>query len=635
MIISLLIAVAFATSFWGLGDLVVHRLCTSRLAPPFTITTGIAVACVLLSFLLPFELPLARELITALVLVGLVRVAFRIRRFFCAHKTWLSISNTLHPNYKTAACVLSFFICALLRAQVVEINVDDDLTAYYPLAQRYLLHSNLTEPFSLRRLASWGGSSILQAMYLTIAPMVKLHELECVFWATLCFWMTFLSSRGAWRLFWALLFISDPYRTNFAISNGAIAFLLAAFLRGDNRSEPENRELPYVPIFNLAAFALVRAHHVLFLGAYVTLMLALCYRRNPASFRQVFFLSLGILLLDTPAALAMLKDSNTIFFPAFRGNAISEFKTFAPIAAPLSRIMETNNVCFWLFSLSLAIWTSLAKFKIPVTAAVWAFFAVQVAFTLFTDSIPCAELGRYIWPFHVCFIAAWLNSELWLSSTFRIDNPFHTIRFIYGPQRITYISRWGIKFAAFVYPFLVVVHVLVQSYYGLSRSIAIAVHGPDPYRNVEIINKFEHTASKLLAHIPQDSNILAAVEVPHYLYNIFHRVSLLDVPGNVWPNGSAPSFTSPQAVYCNLADIGYSHLIFTLPEQANIWSFYSARYWRSYGKVLEKTLPFLQYWRPRFEEYFDFLAYSTRLQSVDCDENVCVIAIGPACKNSD
>lgn len=54
----------------------------------------------------------------------------------------------------------------------------DDLMAYLPLIKRMLATRALDEPFSLRRLAAFGGHSLLQAMVLTVADDRALAVVE-------------------------------------------------------------------------------------------------------------------------------------------------------------------------------------------------------------------------------------------------------------------------------------------------------------------------------------------------------------------------------------------------------------------------------------------------------------------------
>jgi len=286
----------------------------------------------------------------------------------------------------------------------------DDAMAYLPMVQRILQTGTLLEPFSLRRLATYGGHSLLQAQVLAAVPYDALFLLE----VGLCPVLIFLLAVGLIRpktparhalaaLFaLALQMFVVPMLNSFCTLTGAVLFLaLAATLRLVNQRPKQLTGAIMLGVVAAATISL-RANlaPVCFLtlaGAYLITLFG--------SQRKVHLCAYGLTavvatLLVVPWAMVLYQSSATPYYPLIAGNyrANDMMGQHISALAATGRIAREVLVPFaWPLLLSVVLcWRRPAWAE---AAPLWA--ATIVTFIVMTMSLSDADgpnLYRYAYP---------------------------------------------------------------------------------------------------------------------------------------------------------------------------------------------------------------------------------------------
>ena len=194
----------------------------------------------------------------------------------------------------------------------------DDYLAYFTFARRFLDTGTLLEPFSLRRLLSYGGQSLLHALTICVGSEKGMNLLDSGIAMLLLGGLIFGSLRSFTKPLWAVL--------------GTVAVLLVPVSRNNTMSQVTGLVL-WIALFRtvrirstvlagllLAALCSLRSSYVV---AVVLVMAALListiYRNRPGGLGGWWrMVAVGCAAI-VPWCLLLYRSSGTLLYPLFKG----------------------------------------------------------------------------------------------------------------------------------------------------------------------------------------------------------------------------------------------------------------------------------------------------------------------------
>lgn len=216
----------------------------------------------------------------------------------------------------------------------------DDWSAYFPMAKRIAQTGTLIDPFSVRRILTFGGQQVLDVQVLAAGSFLNMDILEqglakIVFAGLL--WGVFrragVRSTGrrwlAGMLLFTFLLIPVPHVNVNSEMTGTVLFLalLATFQNGQLAMRPMRRALLVGLV--AAAFATMRMNYVPAAGLAITLTYAAQFLRPRRQGRRVIAEWAGALavfaLLLVPWSVVLHQSSGTYLYPLFRGTQRPEY----------------------------------------------------------------------------------------------------------------------------------------------------------------------------------------------------------------------------------------------------------------------------------------------------------------------
>jgi hypothetical protein len=257
-----------------------------------------------------------------------------------------------HARSSSAAdvTVLSLFFAVVLlhflgMAGERSGNKWDDYEAYFTYPKQLLGSGSLIEPFSVRRIATYGGQSYLHALVLVFSTVFRLGVVD----NGICFlllgglalgWVRERPRLGARVAALPLIGLAglphEPHNSASELSGAVFFFALFRLLdrpRGALKS----------PIANALAGALVmfgactlRQSNLIPAAAIVAAWYAVRILRDPAArpawVREAALAGACAIGLLLPWMILAYRSSRTLLYPVFQGNAIKEFGLFEPIS---------------------------------------------------------------------------------------------------------------------------------------------------------------------------------------------------------------------------------------------------------------------------------------------------------------
>jgi len=250
-----------------------------------------------------------------------------------------------------AACAVQYVDSATPYS--AEYNVNDDGVAYFEFARQMLGSGTLIEPFSLRRMASFGGQTYLQASTL-VFPAVSVSQIHLVdrglfvliAGALILGLLRERPSTGRVAVLVALAvliaFPNTRINTSSQLSGGALLFGLHRLISG--RYLPFDSDLKKAAMVGLAAMAVctLRQSYILPVG----LLLAFHYGgriiASPLSdltriLRDGAYVAAGLFIFLLPWMILSYRSHATFLFPLIKGNYHPEFGL---LQHPTSKIVQ-------------------------------------------------------------------------------------------------------------------------------------------------------------------------------------------------------------------------------------------------------------------------------------------------------
>ncbi|HUJ63370.1 MAG TPA: hypothetical protein VLX92_32955 [Kofleriaceae bacterium] len=546
----------------GWGYLVARAL---RVADP---DFGLRAAWGVAAYLAVAGVPLAAGVLARPVVLGALAIGlagFAWRELVAPSPSWHAAragarSLRARPLIGAAVAVIALAAAFHLVAAVAELarHPWDDDVAYTPMVARLLDAGNLIEPFSFRRLGSFGGQTVLQALGGARGTLASVHLLDHGVCQGLCLLLVTGYARelgrvrGVWLALIALVVLllrDDSLNTASYWSGFALMF---ALYRSVVRARAP-RDLAVAALVGAAACTL-RASYLV--PVVLFLAIVLVARREG---RRGWLVTAGTgALVLAPYGLASYLSSGTFLFPLWSGN----WNTSVPLR-PI--------VVSWVDELQ-----GFAQCLINTEPfAIIAPLFVLLAFT--RDE----RRGR---PLTALFAATALGFAA-LVHGFLGTDPYFIWRYAFGPAaallvafalevgatddappiRLAPLGRW-ILLACLVLQLVVARTGLARRYAGMTsdlrEAIAIDAHG-DPTARAE---RARYAA--LQAAIPAHVRVAVMLDQPAYLDFARDDLANLDTPAFASPPPGWPAFQGPAALRDYLLATGYRYVAFVRPDRS-------------------------------------------------------------------
>jgi len=543
--------------------------------------------------------------------------------------------------------ILVIFALVLLRLAysfTLRFNHDDDLTAYLPMAKQLLSHNSLIQPFSFRRLSTYGGHLGLQAFSIFGAGIENITQLEVVTASIiLCllafFWKCNTLPLGLRMLVVLLLALQDSPRTNVATQTTAVIFLLgyASILTEVGRSSIRIGSViaAALPLF---AFITLRSHHAF--GVVLLIPFIFLAGGKPARDKQLWELSLksclvaGCLLIKP--ALSLYASSNTLFWPLISGNFNKTVGTFGSLLDYRKQFVASDYLFSWELFVISALTLVILRRNTLGAASILSALLTSLALTLYSEGIPAWHAYRYA---H-CFLmtAVITNMEaLLVFSPKRLKLLFEKFRTEQlGLVRWKNVSTWAAEAAlGFWLSFMLILEIPTFAYAfkltNVSRDVLICsrylcTQTPKCLYPADV-PEAERVIRSLTSQIPRGALVVAAIDHAFVLDFDRNPFVVLEIPGLTKPRLDDKLWSNAKEMLTDFQRQGAEYFLFNRPELANHWSFYASSYWELIAPILREKYSILIAWNPLFERYFGFLKEILAAGNCSSDSRVCFIKL--------
>lgn len=552
-----------------------------------------------------------RSALVVLTAVGVALLGLALPRTFrgATRRMRLSLRRlSASPGAVVVALVLSGIVSLQYAASIFDekFQSPDDLAAYFGFIKKLLATGSLIEPFSARRLASYGGQTLLQAQVLVAAPLRHVHLFDrgvslLVLVAALVGHFSFHRRLPKLLVPVVVLFFTllpDVRLNTGSLLSGAALFVVLF------RTMDFADYTPDTPIRNGAVVGLCAAAACTLRQNYLpaaVLFVAIGYShylvrtRTRLAWREGLAAVGATTIALLPWAILTFRSNRTPLFPLIKGYADPAFDPFKIRGGILTLRAVVANATYGLPFLLLPLIFVVAAFlyeRTPRRAA----SAMTVA-SLVTWLMVIRALGALQPPDIARYCAAFMSATVFAvlvtaaALAVRRDVPI------------------GQRFAPLgVLSFIVLLQLLraVDTNAGATWLAALSKLETYVVQRKPETPQFETTADSpyvaLQASIPAGAHVLVAVEEP-YRFDFRRNVIVnVDEPGAVSPPPGLHHLKSGIEVIHYLRNLGFTHLAYVKPARASL--FYSEAHLRTLQKSEEQA------WR-EFAEYF--LQFQERL----------------------
>lgn len=580
---SVIWCLALIMSFIGWGQAVASILKLKRPDVGLLAIWGIAFTHLCFGIVAYFY-PIKIEVLgPAFVLLGLVNFIFYYEKRAPEAPSWAAV-------FLGSLCGLR--LLAALNDPVL--NLYDDFLAYMPHAKMFYQTGTLLDSFGLRRLASFGGQSLLHSLLLPGASIFQLPAMDRgVMLVILVINVFFLfrwvpEYRRVWLLVCTLLVFVDHPRINLASQTSGVVMFLGLYrtLKWSMSSPITNFRSFIVLGLVAASVSSLRSHY--FLATLLILGALLVLTRKVKLF--VWALVFSVLFVAPWAAL-LHQSSGTFWFPVFQGSHFnSTYGTFHSLfpTRSLGEILKVNIIeaQLWGVALVLTVCFSLRR-KILAAYALVSALLVPAFSIAMTNSSP-EDVFRYIHPlFYVmvlifvievpvtrsvirlAFQAKLKSIVLLITFAWCLLNTFQNFEWIFDlPLKLRDVKDF-------------VIGNVDRSFY---ETEALAY-------------------SEAQGMMREGASFISSTEKPFYFDFSRNTVFLLDIPGNVSPPPGLPEFKNTNKVDQYLRDLKIEYLVFNPPQSTH--GMYSREKW---SEVLgNRGRDYHREWLPYFMDLFDYL----------------------------
>jgi hypothetical protein len=452
-------------------------------------------------------------------------------------------------------------------------NMWDDEMAYRSFARQFLDTGTLLEPFSFRRVGSYGGQSLLEAMALAAASRDCLHVVDggmCV----LLLLGLIVGYRGgppsATRAaalaagFMAMTLPHQPHNIGSEIS-GVVIFVALFRVLDEIRFE-ELRPWAYAALVGALAAAVSTLRQTYMVAA-ALLLGFVCLSRvvypdgrpRRAQLRNLVLTLVATIGFLVPWMVMSAGSIGTAFYPLLHGNLRRDFGMVGSVdRGELVRWTLANVFVFWPVS-SIAL-LFLAAVMLPfgrsaralhalMGACVLAFLVMMHFFQAFHDS---SSINRYYLGFTLAFaLAAVLRSVTDGARSTRATAPAAIALCALGAHFLS--AKEGVLNLYFE---------RVTAVTELRRKT-----GPDPVRP-----PFADVYRRLQNAVPRGAPLLVTLDHTYLLDGTRNRIFNYDHPGAMGPAGGPPCFQGAEAFARYLRKVGIRYIAYQVgPSSPEYW----------------------------------------------------------------
>ncbi len=432
---------------------------------------------------------------------------------------------------------------------------DDDI-AYFPMIVKLLDTGTLIEPFSLRRLAGYGGHTFLQAFVGATGDENNAYLLDRGVALLVAFGLVI----GAFddlrqnRLLAVTLAVLLVVLLPFPLLNSAshltgLALFLTLFRTLSRHLD--RRSIGHAEIWLLgglvAATGSLRAHYLLVAALTIIVFWLIFYRTQKEKIAtylyRLGYLGLASLVCLAPWMVLLQISSGTFLYPVFSGNHQPEFQNYS---APLDFISHLKVFLETIFHARLALFwmPALVFLFLRKNAAALSLYAASIFGTvaitwIFTYS-DVENIHRYVAPFlNAAFIGTLM---VFIKASLPLDSA----------------SSLDLKIRRYANGALVGVMVIVGGLMMVKDVQRMITH----WDRVALSGSLRDQYAEMQKSIPTGAKVLAMVNYPYALDYRQHDIVNIDVPGAASPGQGMPFNQGPQKLKAYLQAYSISHLIF-------------------------------------------------------------------------
>ena len=595
-------------SFWGYGEILRRRIDRPEFADlgwGLTAAWGMSVVLAIGGLLMAFRLAKAPALTTVVLFGAAAAFYFTVQRIAGSGNPKSSSPASFSILHSPFSIFLLFFLALLAFASSImwplQIDPNDDVVCYLFYPQKILQTGTLIEPFNVRRMGTYGGQSLLQALVMIVGGERNGHVPDRGFGMLMLFGMLLHLSKGIpkhlgllrFLAVGCLFFVSVP-RINTGSHLTGAAMILALILTLSRLPAPvwANWKCYLAPSLLVAGAGSLRMTYLLCVAGIVTLEPLLRHwsasnvkqasrllsPRQPGnrdgrptsqlttfvatfknSFASVFPVALGALIILSPWMSVLWQSNGTPMFPPFPGTMNPEFVELGNKggrifdAAHTLAYLLTPEALVLLFCLGLVSFTKIKPLAYAVLSVTM--FVVWLTSLKFGVTI-LSESYRYTFPM-LMPVALWL-----LISTLARDE-----------------SDEDAADIKFLFPVVLVLGLLLainlpnagRELGAEAESLPQQIASRDPLVNPALTK----ADRELQYYTPLGSKIFVAVDTPYAFDFARNEIFTADLPGGS-AIGKWPLLQGPKALEKYLVNQGFKYIVAT--DFDNAMLFYSRKF---------------------------------------------------------
>jgi hypothetical protein len=559
-----------------------------RIARIRDVDFGLRTAWGIAAFLAVAGIPLAIGVCSRPVLIAFVACGFAgfvWRESTVDTASWQSIRGAaLWMRANPALAVLASVLVAIALFQVLgalaklDRNPWDDDLAYTPLVRRLLDIGDLQEPFSFRRLASYGGQTVLQGLAGARGSIASVHLID----QGLGFGLTLLLIAGHARrlgrvpVIWVatilllVLLMPDMSINTASYWTGAAMFL--ALYRTVALTETPARTTFVIASLVGAAAGTLRQNYLLVAALFIATALLFRLRTSPWRVeRRTWMMALATAVcICLPWCIAAYRSGNTFLFPIVEGN-FNHAMSLKPTGTTLldtvefvvTAALESQPLAIIPILFLVTVATRDCRPERPLTAL---FAAAFVGFVFLASSFTGADTAS-LWRY-----AFGVNVALTSMLVLEVGNDDEDARPSLAP-----IGRW-LLLAALMLQIGFVRAGVTKQFVGIARDIREA-RALD-YRGDATARADARRYARMQSAIPAHERVAVMVDDPGFLDFERNDIVNLDTPGYASPGPQLPMFCGPDALRRYFLSDGERYVAFVRPMASRYFFRRDFWFWR-------------------------------------------------------
>jgi hypothetical protein len=477
----------------------------------------------------------------------------------------------------------------------------DDTPAYLVFPRQLVQIGDMLQPFSFRRISSFGAQSLFQATLLVGAAPEHVHLFDRGICGVVVVAMILGAPRDsgsspfALRLLPAVLVLLLPnYRMNCAAVLSGTLFLFAIYRTLEIAASPSQRPRMHAAVLGLLVAAACALRPFFVLPATATVALTLLLGGKWRSTGRRLLVEEALVIAGTtlaallPWSLALLRSNGTPLYPPFDGDYRSA-SGFTTMVLGYERIkMIWDELRYWepVATIHLFFIAGLVASKNDTPAFRASYFALLVGFIVMLLLIPISDskdLVRYAYPLELAFVLV-----VTLRSLAAFAPPGEPSAMAAGVLVLAACAGelyWKHDESQMAYD-----DMFEQARNLIAGKALLPGGGHSPRYHLDngelldtpmISMRAEHIYGELQRAVPAGAPIAAMVEEPYRFDFRRNRVSILDLPGVVGPRGGIPVFHGPEAVAKYFLSLGLRYV--ALVDTHTCLALYSLRAWEQHG----------------------------------------------------